>query len=32
VGVGETTTKVGLGMIAADMADWTKWMGIDLGD
>jgi hypothetical protein len=29
--VGETTTKVGLGMIAADMADWTKWMGIDLG-
>jgi hypothetical protein len=30
--VGETTTKVGLGMIAADMADWTKWMGIDLGD
>ena len=29
--VGETTTKVGIGMISADMADWTKWMGIDLG-
>ena len=30
--VGETTAKVGLGMVAADMADWTKWMGIDLGN
>jgi hypothetical protein len=30
--VGETTTKVGLGMIAAGMADWSKWMGIDLAD
>jgi hypothetical protein len=30
--VGETTTKVGIGMIAANMADWTKWMGIDLGN
>jgi hypothetical protein len=30
--VGETTTKVGLGMIAASMADWSKWMGINLGD
>lgn len=30
--VGETTAKVGLGMIAADQADWTKWMGIRLGN
>lgn len=30
--VGETTAKVGLGMIAADQADWSKWMGINLGD
>jgi len=30
--VGETTAKVGLGMIAADMADWTKWMGVSLGN
>jgi hypothetical protein len=30
--VGETTSKVGLGMIAAGMADWSKWMGIDLGE
>jgi hypothetical protein len=28
--VGETTAKVGLGMIAKDQADWSKWMGIDL--
>lgn len=28
--VGETTTKVGIGKVAADMADWTKWMGIEL--
>jgi hypothetical protein len=28
--VGETTTKVGLGMIAASMADWSKWMGVAL--
>ena len=28
--VGETTTKIGIGMIAASMADWSKWMGIDL--
>jgi len=28
--VGETTAKVGIGMIAADMADWSKWMGIAL--
>jgi hypothetical protein len=30
--VGETTAKVGLGMIAADQADWSKWIGIQLGD
>ncbi len=30
--VGETTAHVGIGMIAQDMADWTKWMGIDLGN
>jgi Transglutaminase-like superfamily len=30
--VGETTAKIGMGTIAADMADWTKWMGIDLGN
>ncbi|MGA2547036.1 MAG: transglutaminase-like domain-containing protein [Rectinemataceae bacterium] len=30
--VGETTAKIGLGMIAADMADWTKWTGIELGN
>jgi hypothetical protein len=30
--VGETTAKVGLGMVAADMADWSKWLGIDLGN
>jgi hypothetical protein len=30
--VGETTAKVGLGMIAQSQADWSKWMGISLGD
>jgi hypothetical protein len=30
--VGETTAKVGIGMVPADMADWSKWMGIQLGD
>jgi hypothetical protein len=30
--VGETTAKVGLGLAPADMIDWTKWMGIALGD
>ena len=29
--VGETTAHVGLGMIAATQADWSKWMGIRLG-
>ncbi|HUX38014.1 MAG TPA: hypothetical protein VMV44_08925 [Rectinemataceae bacterium] len=28
--VGETTAHVGLGMIAASQADWSKWMGIKL--
>ena len=30
--VAETTAKVGLGMIAADQADWSKWIGIRLGN
>ena len=30
--VGETTAKVGLGMVAADQADWSKWLGIQLGE
>lgn len=30
--VGETTAKVGLGMIAQDQADWSQWIGIQLGD
>ncbi len=30
--VGETTAHVGLGMIAASQADWSKWMGIKLGE
>lgn len=30
--VGETTAKVGLGMIAQDQADWSQWVGIQLGD
>lgn len=30
--VAETTAKVGLGMIAADQADWSKWIGVQLGD
>jgi len=29
--VGETTAKVGLGMIAQDQADWSQWVGIQLG-
>lgn len=29
--VGETTAKVGLGMIAQDQADWSQWIGIQLG-
>ena len=29
--VAETTAKVGLGMIAANQADWKKWIGVDLG-
>jgi hypothetical protein len=30
--VAETTAKVGLGMIGAEQADFTKWLGVDLGD
>jgi hypothetical protein len=30
--VAETTAKVGLGMIDAAQADFTKWLGVDLGD
>ena len=30
--VGETTAHVGLGMIAASQADWSKWLGIRLGE
>ena len=30
--VAETTAKVGLGMIAQDQADWSKWLGVQLGD
>jgi len=29
--VAETTAKVGLGMIDAEQADFTKWLGVDLG-
>lgn len=29
--VGETTADVGLGMIARDQSDFSKWMGIQLG-
>jgi hypothetical protein len=29
--VAETTAKVGLGLIAADQADWGAWLGVDLG-
>jgi hypothetical protein len=30
--VAETTAPVGLGMIAADQADFSRWVGVDLGD
>ena len=30
--VAETTAKVGLGMIDAEQADFTKWLGVDLGE
>jgi hypothetical protein len=30
--VAETTAKVGLGMIDSEQADFSKWLGIDLGD
>lgn len=30
--VAETTAKVGIGMMAADQADFSQWLGVDLGD
>jgi hypothetical protein len=30
--VAETTAKVGIGMIDASQADFTQWLGVDLGD
>jgi len=30
--VAETTAKVGLGMIDSSQADFSKWLGVDLGD
>jgi hypothetical protein len=30
--VAETTAKVGLGMIDASQADFSKWLGVDLGE
>ena len=30
--VAETTAKVGLGMIDASQTDWSKWLGVDLGE
>lgn len=30
--VAETTADVGLGMIAADQADWKKWLGVEFGE
>jgi hypothetical protein len=30
--VAETTAKVGIGTIAADQADFSKWLGVDLGE
>jgi hypothetical protein len=30
--VAETTGKVGIGQIAKDQADWSKWLGVQLGD
>jgi len=30
--VAETTDRVGLGMIAAEQADFAKWLGVDVGD
>jgi hypothetical protein len=30
--VAETTAKVGLGMIDTEQADFTRWLGVDLGD
>jgi hypothetical protein len=30
--VAETTAKVGIGKIDSEQADWSKWLGVDLGD
>ena len=30
--VAETTAKVGIGTIAAEQADFSKWLGVDLGE
>jgi hypothetical protein len=30
--VAETTAKVGIGTMAADQADFSKWLGVDLGE
>lgn len=30
--VAETTAKVGIGKIDASQADWSKWLGVDLGE
>jgi len=30
--VAETTAKVGIGMIDASQADFSKWLGVDLGE
>lgn len=30
--VAETTAKMGIGMIDASQADFSKWLGVDLGD
>ena len=30
--VAETTARVGIGTIAADEADFSKWLGVDLGE
>ncbi len=30
--VAETTARVGIGMIDATQTDWSKWLGVDLGE
>ena len=29
--VAETTAHVGIGLVAANQADWKKWLGVRLG-